>query len=156
MAKRIPQILIFLAALLITACDPGLHYQPKDWSRKESPWFAKSFGGLEIEITDMGGLIVNETLLPEMKIYNRAGSPATLERAILKAGGTEYVGKPSGEREKVWESVPPNETRRLTMYWKFDKPIYEILKDPVELVLMVKIGDELKEISIPMVKEPHG
>ncbi|HEX8177230.1 MAG TPA: hypothetical protein VF543_19230 [Pyrinomonadaceae bacterium] len=147
-------ILILLASLLITACDRGIYYQPKDWTKEEHPWFTKSFGQLDIKITDLGGLISQDHFIPEVMIHNRVKSPIFLERAILKANGAEYSAHPFGEPS--WESVPPNETRRLALYFDFGKGIYEILKDPVEMTLMLRVGDEQRDISIPMVKLVRG
>jgi hypothetical protein len=56
-------------------------------------------------------------------------------------------------KQKEWEAVPPNEMRKIVPSWEFEKPIYAILKDPVVLVLVIKIESESREIKIPMAKD---
>lgn len=144
------KILAILAALLCFACDPGIEYSPKDWKKSDDRRFSNSFGLLDVEITPVGGIIGNEHLIPEVTLHNRSKSPAVIESAILKANGAEYVARPFGEAS--WETVPPNETRKITVEWELGRPLYEVLKDPVELNLTIKVGGERADIKIPMVK----
>ena len=142
--------ILLLACSLLAACDRGIYYQPRDWTKEDHPWFAKSFGQLDIKITDLGGLIVQDHLIPEVMIHNRGKSSVVLERAVLKSHGAEYSAHPFGEPS--WESVPPGETRRLALYFDFGRSIADILKDPVEFTLMLNDGVERRDISIPMVR----
>jgi hypothetical protein len=148
--KSFAKILSMFVALLSFACDPGIEYSPKDWMKSDDRRFSKSFGLIDVEITPVGGIIGNEHLIPEMKLHNRAKAPAVIENAILKANGAEYVVRPFGEAG--WEIVPPNETRKITLEWELGKPLYEVLKDPVELDLIIKVGNEQTEIKVPMIK----
>ena len=147
--KRASIILSLLAALLSSACDPGIDYSPKDWSNANEYNFIRKFGPIDLEIARVGGFIGSRSMMPAVVIHNHAKSPAVIERAILKANGLEYAAQSSG---KGWEPVPPDSARHTVLYWTFDKTIEEILKDPVEITLTIKIGDERTEIRIPMVK----
>jgi hypothetical protein len=142
--------ILLLACSLLAACDRGIYYQPRDWTKEDHPWFGKSFDQLDIKITQVGGLIVQDHFIPEVMIHNRAKSTIALERALLKSNGHEYSAHPFGEPN--WEVVPPNATRRLALYFEFGKSIEEILRDPVELSLILNNGTGRNEISIPMVK----
>lgn len=137
-------------ALFSLACDRAIEYRPKDWAKSAERRFSKTVGLIELEITPIGGLIGREYLMPEMTLHNRAELPAVIESAILKANGAEYVARPFGEVS--WEIVPSHETRKITLEWELGKPLYEVLKDPVEIKLTIKVGNERTEIRIPMVK----
>jgi hypothetical protein len=148
--KLFLNILVILVALLSFGCDPVIEYGPKDWAKSDDGRFSKTVGLIDVEITPVGGIIGNEHLIPEVILRNRSKAPAVIESAILKANGGEYVARSFGEPS--WEIVPPNETRRITLEWELGKPLYEVLKDPVELHLTLKVGNERTEIRIPMVK----
>ncbi len=104
--------LFLLVTFIVSACgDPVIYYHPKDWEREDNTWFTKSYENFDIKITDIGGITINDHLIPEAIIYNRSKSPLTLERVILNSGGTEYTAHPFSE--KSWETIPPNPSRRL-------------------------------------------
>jgi hypothetical protein len=148
--KYFPVILFLLISIFGAACDSVIYYQPKDWTKEEHPWFTKSFGDFDIKITDIGGITIEDSIIPEITIHNRGKSTAILEGALLKAGGKEYSAHPFGN--KAWEAVPSNETRRLALEIEFSKSIDKILKDPIEIILVLKIGEESKKVSIPMIE----
>jgi hypothetical protein len=143
---------ILVLALSTFGCDPGIDYVPKDWAATNGQR-TKTFGPLEIQIDRLGGLIGAKWLNPEIVIRNHGKSPAVVKSITLKANGSEYVARPFYEKQKVWETVPPNEMRKIEPAWEFDRPISAILKDPVDLILMIKIENEITEITIPMVKD---
>jgi hypothetical protein len=138
------------AALLSFACDSAIEYSPKDWTNSNGGRFSKSFGLIDVEITRLGGIIGKKHLLPELTLHNHSQSPAVIEHIILKANGAEYVGRPFGDAD--WETVPPNETRKITLEFELGKPLLEVLNGPVDLNLTIKIGNERTEINVPMVK----
>ena len=144
------KLLAIFVALFSLACDPAIEYSPKDWAKSEERRFSKTVGLIDVEIAPVGGLIGNEHLIPEVRLHNRGTLPAVIESAILKANGAEYVARPFGEAS--WRTVPSNETRRITVEWELGRPLYEVLKDPVEIILTIKVGDERTEIRMPMVK----
>jgi hypothetical protein len=98
----------------------------------------------------IGGLIGETWLQPEITVTNHAKSPAVIDRAVLKANGLEHIARPFGD--KKWVTISPGESKRIDITWEFDKPIYEILKDPVELDLTIELGGDDTEIKIPMTK----
>jgi len=151
--KRAAQLSIVLLVLLASTCDPGIHYEPKDWEKVSVRRWVKSFGQIEIETSDLGGLIGETWIDPEISIRNRAKSPAIIESAILKTGDAEYLARTPRYDWGKWE-VAPGEAQRLDLQWEFDddKPIYKVLKDPVEMTLRIKVGAERMEVIIPMFK----
>jgi hypothetical protein len=148
--KPFLKVLAIFVVLLSLACDRLIEYSPQDWAKSGQRRFSKTVGLIDVEITPLGGIIGNEHLIPEVALHNRARLPVVIEGAILKAHGVEYVARPFGEAS--WEIVPPNETRKITLEWELGKPLYEVLKDPVELNLTIKVGNERTEIRVPMVK----
>jgi hypothetical protein len=144
--------LLILAAGFIglTACDPGISYVPKDWTVTQK--WAKSFGKVYIEMDDIGGLIGSKIISPEIIIHNSGDSPVIIEDAILKAGGVGYTAIPPRYEDHKWKPVAPGEIRKTRLYWEFSNPLYEVLKDPVELHLKLKIGTGSTNMVIPMAK----
>ena len=146
-------MLMSLMLLIMIACDPGIHYEPKDWTRVSQGRWSKTFGQIDVETSDLGGLIGETWLNPELSIRNRSKSLAVVESAVLKTGDAEYIAGPPRYDWGKWE-VAPGATQRLDLEWRFEeeKPIYKVLKDPVEMILKVKVGDERVEVIIPMGK----
>jgi len=137
-------------ALLSLACDPGIHNSPKDWASAEGGRFATTVGLFDITMRRIGGLIGETWLEPEITVTNHAKLPAVIDRAVLKANGLEHIARPFGD--KKWVTISPGETKKIDITWEFDKPIYEILEDPVELDLTIKLGGDDTEVKIPMTK----
>jgi hypothetical protein len=151
-ARQSFSLVIVLACVAIFgwACDPGIEYSPKDWPKVEERRFQKTVGSIDITIAPVGGLIANKHLIPEITINNRGDLPVVIERAVLQANRAEYVARPFGEN--TWVTIQPREVRRITVEWELGKPLYEVLKDPVEMDLTIKVGDRSEEVRIPMVK----
>jgi len=139
-----------LMAILGLACDTVIEYRPRDWSKVDERKFGKTIGLIDITITEVGGMIAHKSLLPEIAINNRGDQPAVIDRAILKANGSEYMAVPFGEN--AWVTVPPGEMRRINVDWELGKPLGDALKDPVEINLTIKVGNRLTEVTIPMAK----
>ncbi len=141
--RRTSRITALLILFLNSACDPGIRYEPKGWNKVSESRWSKSFGQIDVETGGLGGLIGETWLNPEISIRNRAKSQAVVERAVLKTGDAEYAAPPPSYEWGKWE-VPPGGTQRLDLEWEFenDKPIYKVLKDPVEVILRVRVGAE--------------
>ena len=148
--KAFKVILAMFVAFLNIACDPAIRYSPRDWTKSDEHRFSKTVGLIDIQITDVGGIIGNDHLIPEVTVHNRAKSSAVIESATLKANGSEYVALPLGEAG--WQIILPSETRKITLDWELGKPLYDVLKDPVEIHLIIRVGNERTELNIPMVK----
>jgi hypothetical protein len=138
------------ATLLGGTCDPGISYSPTNWSRTDEVRFSKSFGLLDITLRPIGGLIGNKDITPEISISNRSKLPAIVEKAVLRANGLEHVAQPFGDTK--WVTISSGDNRRIDIKWEFETYIDEILKDPVEIDLIIKLGDEETEVKIPMAK----
>ena len=142
--------MLVFATLLGGTCDPGISYSPKDWPKTDEVRFTKTFGALDITLRPIGGLIGNKDIAPEISIGNCGKLPAVVEGAILNANGVQHIARPFGD--KKWVTISPGETRRIDIKWEFETYINEVLKDPVEIDLAIKVGDENTEVKIPMVK----
>ncbi|HVS80381.1 MAG TPA: hypothetical protein VHE60_01445 [Pyrinomonadaceae bacterium] len=93
---------------------------------------------------------MNKDITPEISIGNRSKLPAIVERAVLRGNGLEHIAQPFGD--KKWVTISPGDNRRIDIKWEFETYIDEVLKDPVEIDLTIKLGDEETEVKIPMVK----
>ncbi len=89
--------------------------------------------------------------MPEIVIHNHGDSVVVLESAVLKTKLADYTAQPT-EYEKKWEPIPPGGKGVMTLLLEFNKPIGEVLKDPVELRLKFRIGKQEAELSVPMEK----
>ena len=144
-------LLIGMALVLFCACDHGIGYRPRDWSSTQLNRWSSTFDKVEIEIPEIGGLIGTESLMPEIVIHNHGDSLVVLESAVLKTRLADYTARPT-EYEKKWEPIPPGGKGVMTLLLEFNKPIGEVLKDPVELRLRFSTGKQETEISVPMEK----
>jgi hypothetical protein len=106
-------------------------------------------GKVEIEVSEVGGPIGSQTLMPELIVHNDSDLTVILQSAILSTGASQYSARPT-EFEGEWGSIPPKGTGRPTLVWEFKQSIDKVLIEPVELRLRFKIGDGEKEFSIPM------
>jgi len=145
-------VLVVVALPSMIKFDRGVEYRPRDWESLDTGRLSRSFGALDIKLRPIGGLIGNKDISPELTITNRGNLPAIVEKAVLRAGGLEHVAQPFGD--KKWVTILPGTNRGIDIKWEFDNYIDEILKDPVEIDLTIKLGDENTEIKIPMVKTP--
>lgn len=144
--------LIMIALLTcLTACDPGIGYRPRDWTQTKELRWAQTFGEIRIEMDEIGGLIGKQSLAPQITLHNRSDSVVLIEKVTLRANAIDYESK-TPHAGKGWHSIPAQSTSTTYLSWQFNKPIYTILKDPVELRVRLKIGKEEIELSIPMLK----
>ena len=146
-------VLLFLGVtlFLLCSCDPGIGYRPKGWSSVQQNRWSNTFEKIEIEMPEIGGLIGTESLMPEMTIHNHADSVVILESAVLKTTLSDYAARPT-EYEKNWQPIPPGGKGVMTLLLEFNKPIGQVLRDPVELRLKFRIGKQETELSVPMEK----
>lgn len=146
-------VIILISILLSVACDPGLEYNPSGWQRKGNYNFINNYSGFDLELRGFHGLIGEKNYILEGEIYNREKTAKKfyIEKAVLKANGEEYIGEPNNRNENEIKITKPNESQHFGIYWDFKKPLYKVLKEPLELYLIVKNGDQSNEISIPMI-----
>jgi len=144
-------LLVGVSLFLLCACDPGIAYRPGGWSSTQQNRWSNTFEKIEIEIPELGGLIGTESLMPEMTVHNHADSVVILESAVLKTRLSDYAARPT-EYEKNWQPIPPGGKGVMTLLLEFNKPISEVLKDPVELRLKFRIGKQETELSVAMEK----
>lgn len=144
-------VVIGVALVVLCACDPGIGYRPRGWSSAQVNRWSNTFEKIEIEMPEIGGLIGTESLMPEIVIHNHGDSVVVLESAVLKTRLSDYTARPT-EYEKKWEPIPPGGKSVMTVLLEFNKPIGEVLKDPVELRLKFRIGNQETELAVPMEK----
>ena len=150
-AKFFLKISIVLITIWTLACDAGVGYDPKDWDKIDEHNFSKTFGSIDIEINPLSGLTGQSYIMPNVTIHNRAKLPVVIMSSVLKANDLEYIAKPFNK--DGWEIVPPNETKKITMVFELNKSLGNTLKNSVMLKIVIKIGNELNEINIPMIKK---
>jgi hypothetical protein len=149
-AKTFLKLSIILVVICTLACDAGVCYDPKDWTKIDEHNFSKTFGLIDIEINPLSGLTGSSYIMPVITIHNRAKLPVVITGSVLKANDSEYIAKPFSKGG--WEIVPSNETKKITMVFELNKSLGNTLKNSVELNITIKVGSELNEINIPMIK----
>ena len=102
-------------------------------------------------MSEIGGLIGNQSLSPQITIRNHTESVVLVESLTLRANSIDYETE-NFDAWRGWRSIPAGGTSSTTLFWKFNEPIFKILKDPVELSVGLKIGQEQRALSIRMTK----
>jgi len=140
-------IVFVLVAGLLSGCDSGIHFKPKDWIPINNLQWAKTIGTAEFTVLPLGGL----TGLPgtglEMIVTNHSNQfPMVIVNAALKTRNGNY-------QAVYWDSRPfqPGETRKSNILWEFKGPLLrEVLIDPVEVSITIRMAEEQQKLVIPM------
>jgi hypothetical protein len=147
-------LVVSVAAILIAGCDPGIAYKPANWKHLRNFEFTNKYDGFDLELRGFQGFIGSKGDITEGEILNTENQIQKIyvERAVLKANNIEYVGAPNYRNENTIHDTQPNGRQHFSILWNFDKSLYEVLKEPVELSLVIKRGSSSQEILIPMVE----
>lgn len=154
MKKFILVIFTTILTLLTFSCDPGIEFNPSDWQRKGKYDFTNNYNGFDIEFRGIKGLVGQRNSITEGNIFNREkiAKKLYIEKAILKTNGKEYIGEPNHRNENEIKIIKPNESQHFSIYWDFgNNSLNDVLKEPVELFLVVQNGEKSTQISIPMI-----
>jgi hypothetical protein len=137
-----------MSLLMLSACDVGHHYKPKDWTPVSDLQWKQTFGPAEIQWHNLGGLVGEKVTDIGMLITNHSdNSFVAVKSAILKTGKGEYSAT------KGSKLIAPGETRVDVIFWTFKEPLIEVLVDPVEIQLTLQIGEQESLFIIPMVEQ---
>lgn len=144
------------AALLSTAflaCDPGVHYRPRDW-RTAGPYrWATTVEEMDIETAGVGSLAGSTGVNPELTIHNASLAPVRVVGGRLETGAGVFEAVPHDPRHEDSFTIQPGETKRVTLSFRLARPAGEILVDPAALIVFFRTGSGRREVAIPLRKE---
>lgn len=142
-------IALCLGLFILTGCQRSLAYSPQGWFFTPDKMWQKSFEKYDIEISQFQGrnseYILSGTFILKPKTNQKI---SFLEVALLTKN-QEIAAKRVMERPASETPLP----KRQYLMWLFDKPLKDILEDPVRLKLTLKIEGQKDEILIPMNRE---
>lgn len=153
--------LISLMLLLLTSCmvvpsDKGVYYgfvQSEKAERTVRGEIHKYHdnNGLLISMESLGGLTGQHYAYIGMTIENEAkASLVTANSIILKSGADSYQAKIACKNAVCTQDIKPGEEGRFAVWWDFDKALVEVLKEPILLVLDLRIDGKTSVIQIPL------
>ena len=143
---------VAVAVAAVLACDPGLHYRPRDWREVADYRWTHSVDGLELETMGTGSLIGSTGMSPEFTVRNRTGSQVQVMGATLRTARGSFESKEIRPGSEKWFTVDTGESKRITVSFRFSEPIHNILVDPVSLTLHILIGGDARDVGIAMRK----
>jgi hypothetical protein len=133
----------------LQACDRGASYCPKAWvAQREGREWSKSLDGVEIRTGGISELLGSDSMSPEFIIVNRTSRSLIMKSATLRAQRILYPARLPGQGEAKWRTVPPGETRRISLFWSFPKPFSDVLGEEPEIALDVQHGTVRRTIEI--------
>lgn len=150
MRKILLLIAIIFPAVFLSGCDPGVSFVPDGWQRAGNQ-FHKNYEGFDIKMEQIGGLIGQKRIIFEGVIYNRGNRVDTfqIQKAVLRTKNNEYIGEQNLANNKI-EKIKPGDKQHFSVYFVLKDYLDKELKDPVELDVVVRSGNQTNEIVIPM------
>jgi hypothetical protein len=141
-------LLVVTAALLLVGCDPGIYLKPVDCRRVSDFEWSTETRGVEIRIGRLGGLIGETWASPEFRVINNTSEQVVIEAADLTSQGMTYPGTFCGTGEASCRSAGPGLTSRVTINWKWSKPITNIYGRDAVITLHLMIGQTMETVRI--------
>jgi hypothetical protein len=129
-----------LAAAVLTACDPGISLYPVGWGRPNDHQWSTDVEGVHLTIGRVGGLIGSTSLAPELGVDNTTDMRFTVDGGTLESKGQKYEMQLGGNGQERWRSAEPHSKARITLWWHFDRPLYEVLGDEATATVRYRIG----------------
>jgi hypothetical protein len=144
-------ILSIVLIICSSGCDAGIQYRPKDWAQVSgSLYWTKAFGPAEFTILPIGGLVGQWWTGLEMFVTNHSDEyPVSIVDAVLKTKKGDYRAS--------WftqSHIQPGERRKSAILWDFkhEERLSDLLIEPVEVTITIRIGEEQQTVVIPMVR----
>ena len=95
-----------------------------------------------------GNLIGMKSLVPEPDVHSRTSEPIVFESAKILTRSAGYNGTFGGGDRVDVRTVPAGQTKRIPIYFEFDKPIADALGAEFTLVMRYRVGTSAaKEVS---------
>ena len=133
-------------------CDPGVHYRPRDWTQVDAAHWRTVAGGVSLTMRPIGGLIGETWLLPDIEAKNKSAVAVTIDGATLLCDRVSYpVDTVGGSGSK--SVIAAGETRKLDLQWHFQRPIGDVLRPPVSILLTLRVGEDAQAVVIPMTRQ---
>jgi hypothetical protein len=148
--KNIVKSLVLLTTIInLLGCDAGIQYRPKDWTlvRGDLYW-TKTFDQAEFTILPIGGLVGQKYTWLEMFVTNHSGeSPIAIISAVLRTRTEYYPATLCNSRPFL-----PGETRKSIIAWEFKEELTKVLTEPLDVIIVVQVGEEQRTVEIPMIR----
>ena len=131
MMSRVGRSLVFpvLASLVVTACGPGLTFEPVGWRPVENlQWEAES-DGVRFVVSSLDGLVGSAYESFEFTVENRTSSQFVVDEALLETNGKVYKAETPREITEKWPSVSPGATEQISLLWSLDGPRDEVFDE---------------------------
>lgn len=138
---------------MLAGCGAAIHYRPRDWRVAGPQRWAAAVEGLDIETTGIVSEAGAKAIHPELTIHNTALVPAVLTRGRLVTQAGVFDTEPAGPDSLPSRTVAPGETKRVTLTFRFEKPLSAILVGTVELSVFAEASGAAREVRIPLQKE---
>jgi len=148
MCKLIVPILI---VIFLFGCDPGIHLRPSNLDKESIYVRSLDHGNIQLKIQDIGGLIGETWESFVLDVHNNSKKSLVLESAILEAGEVRFIGdvEKIGPVKLPRQTVESGKQGRLSSYWDFDKPLFQIYQGKIEIILTFIHGSEEIVLRIP-------
>jgi hypothetical protein len=143
---------LFLLVATGAACHPGVFYRPGGWRHTSEYRWATTAEQLDLEMGPTGGRSGEDEAAPELTIHNASLSDAVVTGGRLVTGAGVFASAaPSPGRENPL-TIPPGETRRVTLRFEIGRRARQALVTPVTLEISFRMGSGARTVSIPMQK----
>ncbi len=140
-----------LGVICLNGCQRSLAYSPQGWLAGQNKLWQKSFEQYDIEISQLQGKTSDHMLSGTLTLNPKANRKFTFVEIVLLTKNQEIVAKRLIDRT-VLETEP---RKREHLIWLFDKPLKDIMEDPVQLKLTLEIEGQKDEILIPLNRDSY-
>ena len=123
--------------------------RPIDWEHIGAFEWWRRMGDLEIITPGIGGALRDTWACPRFRVFNHTEFPLLVQRVELQAGQKMYAAKFDSSKSQV-PTVAPGEDEWMTFRFDFGRPLTEICQVAQHLRLELKVGEEIREIPIPL------
>ena len=150
MMSRVKRSLLFpmLASLILTACDPGLTFEPVGLRPAGNlQWEAES-DGVHFVVSPLGGAVGSGYESFEFTVQNRTSSHFVVDEALLETNGKVYKAETPREITEKWPTVSPGATEQISLLWSLDDPLHEVFDETAALRVAFHLGDTEHDIRI--------
>jgi hypothetical protein len=153
--SRLPLWGLACVFLAVSACDPGVAYEPVGWRDRGHGWLS-SQDGMEIRmVSGPVALVSSERLSLELEVENRSAGWVVFESASLTTLGRTYTEafttKPVAPLE--W-TVLPGGKQSIWFFFELDRPVVRAVGPTADIGLFYRRGGgPLRRLSIRPRKE---
>ncbi len=146
--KAVGVAITTLVSVLAIACDPGVRLEPVGWKASQDYQWEAQANGIGFVVSALGGLIGNEFVVFEITAQNRTSSRFVIDSATLETNGRIYSAGFAGQGEEKFRSAEAGTVERISLYWSFGQPLYEVFGEAAAMRLAFRVGANDHETRI--------